>query len=133
VPKKSYSWRTRTGSKTIKEARDGSGVPVQMCLVKKYSKAVPAFAALLTLLLAGIVTPRLFARTTSLHCQSFAAVAAHNQRPKFDSDRWNWSGPVAVFQPLPPETQTADAAFPVQISFSRQVKGFRYNRPPPIL
>jgi hypothetical protein len=103
-----------------------------MGFAQRSTKVVPALAAFLALLVAGSVAPRLFAQSISLHHWSVTSLAAHHQRPKFDSDRLNWSGPVQVFPPLPPDAETEDASPAPQMSSPLQVKGFRYNRPPPV-
>jgi hypothetical protein len=56
----------------------------------------------------------------------------HDQRPRFDDSGSKWNAPAGTFQLLPPTGETAHLTPTPQLFSTLQIKGFHYNRPPPI-
>ena len=72
----------------------------------------------------GAISVTLYAR----HKKNFH----HDQRPRFDDGGTKWNAPTDTFQLLPPTGETAHLTLAPQLFPTLQIKGFHYNRPPPI-
>jgi hypothetical protein len=97
---------------------------------KHWVKAIPAFATLLTLLVARNTSPE-FPHIPSVHHTSINAVASYGHRLRFDSNGLQWTDPIPVFVLLPPETESGHSSLTPELYSALQLKGFHYNRPPP--
>jgi hypothetical protein len=56
----------------------------------------------------------------------------HDQRPRFDDIGSKWNGPSSACQLLPPAGERAHLTPTPQLFSTLQMRGFHYNRPPPI-
>jgi hypothetical protein len=72
-----------------------------------------------------------FPATASSH-SSLSAVSHHDQRPRFDHMGSQWSSPGEAFLFVPPAEHSSVLRLTSVIVPSFLVKGFHYNRPPPL-
>ena len=100
-------------------------------LSKHWIKVIPALAALF-LLLVYRNTPPDFSPTTSAHHFSVSAAANHGHRLQFDSNGLEWSDPVSAFALFLPRAESAHFSLAAESYSGLQLKGFHYNRPPPL-
>jgi len=98
---------------------------------RHWIKAIPALAALLVLLVARNTPPE-FSRVSSLQRTSINAVSSNSHRLQFDSNGLQWSDPASVFVLIPPKTEFAHSFLTPELYSALQLKGFHYNRPPPV-
>jgi hypothetical protein len=109
------------------DPRNGRPIRIHAILV------VAAFA----LLIARNVPPD-FPQALSLQHSSISgvptvhAISSHDQRPRFDCNGLHWSAPVESFLPFPPSTISAHLTSASQFFPALRIKGFHYNRPPPV-
>jgi hypothetical protein len=94
------------------------------------ARIVLACVALAAVLVARHIPPD-FPAAPSIH-SAFSAKSHHDQRPRFDNNRLQWSAPADMFLPAPPVAESADLALSVEPLPRLQTKGFHYNRPPPL-
>jgi hypothetical protein len=99
-------------------------------------KGISSLVALFALLAATFIAPE-FPRWRPIQLSSvsagIAAGSARIQGSRFDSDGLQWSAPVSIFLSYPPPTELKSATYIPQPVAVRWNRGFRYNRPPPIL
>jgi hypothetical protein len=99
-------------------------------------KGISSLVALFALMAATFIVPE-FPRWQPIQLSSvIAGIAAGStqiQGSRFDSDGLQWSTPVSIFLSYPPTTESVSATYIPQPVSVRQNRGFRYNRPPPIL
>ena len=102
-----------------------------------FIRALLALPALLALLVARNVPPD-FPKVSNLECPSsscvstLSATSSHDQRPRFDCNGLGWSVPVAQFLPFPPAAVSTHLTSASQLFPTLHLKGFHYNRPPPL-
>lgn len=102
-----------------------------------FTRAILAFPALVALLVARNVPPEFqkapAPQSSTIHSVStLRASSSHDQRPRFDCNGLGWSVPVAQFLPFPPASLSTHLTSASQIFPTLHVKGFHYNRPPPL-
>ena len=100
-------------------------------LSKHWIKIIPALAALF-LLLVYRNTPPDFSQTASAHHFSVNAAANHAHRLQFDTNGLEWSNPVSAFALFLPRAESAASSSNAESYSGLQLKGFHYNRPPPV-
>jgi hypothetical protein len=98
--------------------------------------AVIGIAALFALLVARSIPPD-FLQVVSLEHSNgvslISGVSSHDQRPRFDCDGLQWSTPVNEFLPFPPAEISSHLMSRTQMFVVFHVKGFHFNRPPPVV
>ena len=93
-------------------------------------RAVLAVAALFAVLAARDVPPQ-FAKATRVH-STICADSHSDQRPRFDDSGSKWSAPADSLVPALPTAESAQMGPTPRLFSSLQLKGFHFNRPPPI-
>jgi hypothetical protein len=69
--------------------------------------------------------------TPSASC-SIQAITHHDQRPRLEHNRVQWSAPGRTFLPAPRVLEAARVAATVGLAFALKTEGLHYNRPPPL-
>jgi hypothetical protein len=95
-----------------------------------YAQAVLAALVLSAILVARSIPPNF--PPAPWADSSIRAIAHHDERPRFEHNRAQWSNPESTFQPVLPALESRHAAAPLRSSFTVQAKGRHYNRPPPL-
>jgi hypothetical protein len=93
-------------------------------------RTVLASLALFAVLAARNVAPD-FSKAPCGH-STVSDASHHDQRPRFDDSGSKWNAPAGAFQLLPPTGEAAHLTPTLQLFSRLQIKGFHYNRPPPI-
>ncbi len=93
-------------------------------------RTVLASLALFAVLAARNVAPD-FSKALCVH-STVSDHSHHDQRPRFDDSGSKWNAPAGTFQLLPSTGETAHLTPTPQLFSTLQIKGFHYNRPPPI-
>jgi hypothetical protein len=73
-----------------------------------------------------------FSRALNSH-PTLEANSHHDQRPRFDDSAYQWSAPPASFQIRLPDAELAGLIVEPEVFSTIQTKGFRFNRPPPVI
>jgi hypothetical protein len=94
-----------------------------------YGHAVLAALMLAAVLIARSIPPS-FPPVPSTN-SSIQAITHHDQRPRFEHNRAQWSAPKNAFLPAPPTPEFAPVAASSRVAFTLLAKGWHYNRPPP--
>ena len=95
-----------------------------------YAHAVLA-SVMLSAILVARNTPPSFPPAPSSR-SSIRAVTHHDQRPRFEHNRAQWSTTENAFLPPPPALDRAPIAAILLLTFAFQTMGLHYNRPPPL-
>ena len=96
---------------------------------RRHAQAVLA-SLMLSAVLVARSTPPSFPPVPATN-SSIQAITHHDQRPRFEHNRAQWSAAANTFLPAPPTPEFAPVASSSQLAFTLQTKGFNYNRPPP--
>jgi hypothetical protein len=95
-----------------------------------YAHAVLA-SVMLSAVLVARSTPPSFPLAPS-SSSSIQAVTHHDQRPRFEHNRAQWSTPENSFLLPPPTLESRPVATTLQLVFTFRTMGLHYNRPPPL-
>jgi hypothetical protein len=95
-----------------------------------WSQAILAVVALFALSVARSVPPEFTAALS--HRPAIDSISAHDHRPHFDADGPQWIAPASSSLPFPPVAVSAHLSRSSQLLSTLEVKGFRFNRPPPV-
>jgi hypothetical protein len=63
---------------------------------------------------------------------SFSIDSHHDQRPRFDDSGSKWVGPAEISLPFPAGVESVHPVASSRPFASFYIKGFHYNRPPPL-
>jgi hypothetical protein len=94
------------------------------------------YAHVASLMLSAILVARNTPPSFPLSPWSNSSVQAnrhHDQRPRFEHNRAQWSTPEHSFLPVPPAIESAPVAPTLRLAFTLQTMGLHYNRPPPLV
>jgi len=97
-----------------------------------------SFIALFALLVARDVPPTFpkaspFKGSSVTSVSTISAISSRDQRPRFDCNGLFWSVPVRAFLPFPPTAKASHLTSASEIFPVLSIKGYHYNRPPPIV
>lgn len=95
-----------------------------------YAQAVTAALVLSAILLARSSPPNF--PPAPWANSSIRAITHHDERPRFEHNRAQWSNPESTFQCVLPALHSRQVAATLQSPSTVQSKGRHYNRPPPL-
>ncbi len=94
------------------------------------SHSILAVLALFALLTARSVPPEFTAAPS--HRPAINNMSAHDHRPHFDANGPRWIAPASTLLPFPPVAVSAHLSHTSQLLSTLEIKGFHFNRPPPV-
>lgn len=95
-----------------------------------WSHSIFAVVTLFALFVARSVPPEFTAAPS--HRPTINTISAHDHRPNFDPNGPQWIAPASSLLPFPPVVVSAHLSRTSQWLSTLLVKGFRFNRPPPV-